>query len=64
MPEMRTATKPTKKASGSAKPRTPKRQRRPKHEEISRRAYFIHLEEGCSDAVGNWLRAERELTAS
>ena len=25
------------------------------------RAYFIHLEEGGSDQLGNWLRAEREL---
>ena len=29
--------------------------------EISKRAYFIHLEEGGSDQLGNWLRAEREL---
>jgi hypothetical protein len=34
------------------------------HEEISERAYFIYLEEGECDQFGNWLRAERELTAA
>jgi len=28
------------------------------------RAYFIHLEDGDSDELGNWLRAERELSAA
>jgi hypothetical protein len=35
--------------------------RRPDHQEIAKRAYFIHLEEGGSDELTNWLRAEREL---
>jgi hypothetical protein len=34
----------------------------PTHAEISVRAYFIHLEAPESDDLGNWLRAERELT--
>ena len=44
------------------KPKTMRRQ--PSHREISLRAYFIHLEEPASDQLGNWLRAERELTAA
>lgn len=32
------------------------------HGQIAERAYFIHLEEGGSDELANWLRAERELT--
>ena len=32
------------------------------HEEISVRAYFLYLEVPESDELGNWLRAERELT--
>jgi hypothetical protein len=36
----------------------------PTHAEISERAYFIALEQGSSDEVGNWLRAERELAAA
>jgi len=38
--------------------------RKPDHGEISQRAYFIHLEEGVSDELENWLRAERELTGA
>jgi len=34
----------------------------PTHEEISVRAYFLYLEAPESDELGNWLRAERELT--
>jgi hypothetical protein len=37
-------------------------QRYPNQGEISKCAYFIHLEEGRCDELGNWLRAERELT--
>jgi len=40
------------------------RRRKPTHDEIATRAYFIHLDEGVGDEVGNWLRAERELTAA
>ena len=49
------ASKPT----SSRKPTT--RRRKLDQGEISKRAYFIHLEEGGSDQLGNWLRAEREL---
>ena len=54
-PTKRAASKPT----SSRKPTT--RRRQPDQGEISKRAYFIHLEEGGSDQLGNWLRAEREL---
>ena len=49
------------------------RQRKPKveapnptatHDVIAERAYFLHLEESGSDELGNWLRAEHELTAA
>lgn len=43
---------------------TARRRRKPSHEEISERAYFIHIEEGACDDLGNWLRAERELAAA
>ena len=55
------AAKPTNKPTSSAKPKT--RRGKPSHGDISERAYFIHLEEGDSDELGNWLRAERELAA-
>jgi hypothetical protein len=32
--------------------------------EIARRAYFIYLDEGRTDELENWLRAERELAAA
>jgi hypothetical protein len=35
---------------------------KPTHDEISVRAYFLYLEVPESDELGNWLRAERELT--
>jgi hypothetical protein len=35
---------------------------KPTHDEISVRAYFIYLEAPECDELGNWLRAERELT--
>ena len=53
-------TKPAPKRATVRKPRT--RRRKPTHGEISVRAYFIHLEEPGTDELGNWLRAERELT--
>jgi hypothetical protein len=49
------ASKPT----SSRKPKT--RRRQLDQGEISKRAYFIHLEEGGSNQLGNWLHAEREL---
>ncbi|HET7051912.1 MAG TPA: DUF2934 domain-containing protein [Solirubrobacteraceae bacterium] len=36
----------------------------PSHADIAERAYFISLEEGASDELDNWVRAERELTAA
>lgn len=52
------ATKPKAKAvSASA-------QREPTHHEISERAYFLALERGSRDELGNWLRAEAELAAA
>jgi hypothetical protein len=56
------STKRATKPSGSRRPTT--RRRKPSHEEICERAYFIHLEEGERDQLGNWLRAERELAAA
>ena len=50
------------KPAGSRKPKT--RRRKPDQDEISMRAYFIHLEEAGSDQLANWLRAERELAAA
>ena len=52
------ADKPAKPNS-SRKPKT--RWREPNHSDISKRAYFLHLEEGEHDALANWLRAECEL---
>jgi len=40
------------------------RRRTPAHEEIAERAYYIHLEQGTTDELGNWLRAEQELMAA
>ena len=33
-------------------------------DDIATRAYYIHLQEGSSNDMENWLRAERELTAA
>ena len=52
------ASKPT----SSRKPKTTRRQL--DQREISKRAHFIHLEQGEGDQLGNWLRAERELTTA
>jgi DUF1365 family protein len=59
----------TEKAAKSAPKRVslrkPKpRRRKPTHDEISMRAYFISLDAPESDELGNWLRAERELKAA
>jgi hypothetical protein len=54
-------SKPAAKRAVLRKPRTTRR-RKPTHREISLRAYFLHLEQPGTDEVGNWLRAERELT--
>ena len=56
------------KADSADKPASPRtratRRRKPSHEEIAERAYFIHREEGGDDELGHWLRAERELMAA
>jgi hypothetical protein len=59
LPMTEKPNKPSPKRAVARKPRT--RRRKPTHRDISRRAYFIHLEEPGSDELGNWLRAEREL---
>ena len=60
---LRMSDKPAKAAAKRTASSAPKRRRRkPSHAEISRRAYFIHLEQGGGDQVDHWLRAERELT--
>lgn len=66
----RTTTKTRAAATGTttttttvARPRA-RRRRRPTHEQIAQRAYFISLEEGGQDQVGNWIRAEQELAAA
>lgn len=56
------AAKPAPKRVTLRKPRT--RRRKPSHDEISLRAYFLSLEAPGSDELGNWLRAEQELKAA
>ena len=53
-------SKTAPKRAPARKPRTSRR--KPSHSEISVRAYFLHIEQPASDELGNWLRAERELT--
>ena len=55
-------TKSTDRPPSSRPPRT--KRRKPSHGEIAERAYFIHLKDGESDQLANWLRAERELPAA
>ena len=55
-------SKPDNERARSRKPKTKPRQ--PTPDEIAERAYLIHLEEGVSDELANWLRAERELTTA
>ena len=58
-------TKPAKPAKKRVSARQSKAKRRsPDSSEIAERAYFIHIDEGRCDELGNWLRAERELTAA
>ena len=52
------------RGQAQARGRVPRREREPSHAEISERAYFIALEQGGADELGNWLRAERELAAA
>jgi len=55
--------KPASKRSRSTR-RAETKQCMPNHGEIAERAYFIHLADGESDQLTNWLRAERELAAA
>jgi hypothetical protein len=61
-------TKPVRRRLRATKPKTESKtaaaRRRPTHAEISERAYFIHLDGGGSDELGDWLRAESELVAA
>ena len=62
MPE--TTTKTVKRRVRTAKPKPAAPRPEATHAEISKRAYFIHLEEGVRDELANWLRAESELAAA
>lgn len=57
-----TPAKPANQRARSPQPKT--KRPNPNHDEISERAYFIHLQEGARHELENWLRAERELTAA
>jgi len=54
--------KPAKQRVSARQPKA--KRRSPDPREIAERAYFIHIDEGRCDELGNWLRAERELTAA
>ena len=59
-PKSSTAKAPARKRTTTSR-RPGSKPRKPAHGEIAQRAYFIHLQEGSSDELANWLRAEREL---
>jgi hypothetical protein len=61
-PKSSPAKPATKRRTTTSRPKS--RSHKPPHDAIAERAYFIHLEEGSSDEVANWLRAERELRAA
>lgn len=56
------ATKTTVRRTRTRKPKVELRQ--PTEAEIAERAYYLYLEESSVDELGNWLRAEAELTAA
>jgi DUF2934 family protein len=58
----RQSHEPAKKSANARKPKA--KPSPPGHDEIAERACFIHLEQGGSDELANWLRAERELKAA
>jgi Protein of unknown function (DUF2934) len=64
MPEK--AAKPVRKRAAATTNTKAKRTRARTvdHGDIATRAYYIYLDEGSSNEVENWLRAERELTAA
>jgi hypothetical protein len=55
------AATPAKKRVRTTKPEAQRRS--PNHGEIQERAYYISLQDGGSDDLANWIRAERELTS-
>ncbi len=55
-------TKPARKRVSVRRTKTTAR--KPSHDEISLRAYFISLETPEADEIRNWLRAEHELKAA
>ena len=57
-------TKPARRRVRATKPKATAAERMPSHDEISERAYFIHIDEGGRDELTNWLRAETELAAA
>lgn len=54
----------TRSTSRTTTRKTKATPRVPDHSDIATRAYYIHLEAGSCDEVGNWLQAERELMAA
>jgi hypothetical protein len=58
-----TPAKPARKRAPSSQ-KNAKAKRTVEHEEIAKRAYFIYVDEGRTDQVSNWLRAERELAVA
>jgi hypothetical protein len=63
MPEK--SVKPARRRAATIKPKGKAARGRPiDPADIATRAYYIYLDEGCSNDLENWLRAERELTAA
>lgn len=64
-PRTRRKATPSAPVAGIAAVVVAEELRRPSHDEIARRAYFIALERGFSnDPLADWLAAERELTTA
>ena len=62
--QARQARPPAHPRDQAAGPWPRRRSTSPPTPQISERAYFIALEQGSADELGNWLRAERELAAA
>jgi DUF2934 family protein len=63
MPE--TSAKPARKRTATTKTKAKTRRAQTvDRADIATRAYYIYLDEGSSNEMENWLRAERELTAA
>ncbi len=63
-PARRRIRAPKAKAASVSATASSTAQREPTHGQISERAYFLALEQGGGDELGNWLRAEAELAAA